>query len=322
MHSKLKIWDYLKTYPQGLPTSGKVVAISCYDTFSLKFLRKYFKTESMHEGKMNILLGHEVSTSWVDDNFRSLGLFGNEESFLIHGAEELNEAVQESLELVDELLLDGRFLILNFHKDCKFFKRLQKSKSEKVETIQITAPAFWEEKQLLDFLCGEFDLTLSREVQESIQSKVSFDIASYSQFLEQLSLNFLKGEKISNLKEVHSLMNESKLDQFEILELFATKKMKLFYQKLLNAIQSGNEIIPLLYLMQGHFIKLYDTSYLEGKAKLTKYDRGIQSQAKLWSEKDLVKVTSYLGEVLVLAKQKNIELERRSKQEQLRLIKF
>ena len=117
-------------------------------------------------------------------------------------------------------------------------------------------------------------------------------------------------------------MNESKLDQFEILELFATKKMKLFYQKLLNAIQSGNEIIPLLYLMQGHFIKLYDTSYLEGKAKLTKYDRGIQSQAKLWSEKDLVKVTSYLGELLVLAKQKNIELERRIKQDQLRLIKF
>jgi len=322
MHSKIKIWDYSKTYPEGLPESGKVIAFSCYNTYALKYLRNYFNTENMYENKINVLLGHEVNTSWIDDNFRSLGLFGNEESFLIHGAEELSEDVMEALSNPEELILNGRYLILNFHKDNKSFKKLQKSKSEFVETIQITAPAFWEEKQLLDYLSQEHNLRLSKEVQDSILTQIPFDIASYSHFLEQLSLNFPGDDLVTDVKAVQSLMDESKLDQFELLELFATKKMRPFYTKFLQAIQSGNEIIPLLYLMQGHFIKLYDTSYLDSKSKLTKYDRGIQTQSKLWSKADIFKVNDYLGELLILAKKKSDNLEVRVKKDQLRLFKL
>jgi DNA polymerase III delta subunit len=318
----MKIWEYLNKFPDGLPENGKLMAIYCYDSYALKYIRDSFKTEKMHEEKLNILLGSEVSSTWVDDNFKSLGLFGNNESFFIHAADEIQETVLEVLQMPEDLILSGRYLILNFHKDTKAFKKLQKSSSELIETIQITAPAFWEEMQLLDFLCQNKQLTLSREIKEKIKNQLPFDISSYSRFLDQLLLNFPGKEMISDADAAMSLSSESKVDQFEILELFATKKMRLFYQQFLEAIESGNEIIPMLYLIQGHFIKLYDTSYLEAKTKLTKYDRGIQAQSKLWSHEDIFKVVDYFGELLILAKQKSDTLELRIKHDQMRLIKF
>lgn len=322
MHSKIKIWDFLNTYPNGLPQAGRILAIYCYDSYALKFIRNKFPSDKFYEQKLNILLSHELSKEWIDNNFHSMGLFGNNESYFIHGAEEMSDDVISYLSRPEELILTGRYLILNFNKDNKNFKRLQKDQSGLIDTLQIMAPAFWEEKRLLDFMISEMNISLSGDVSEFILQSVPADIASYGHILEQLVLNTPQSKVINNLDLITSLVDPAKIDQFELLELFATKKLQTFYKKLLMIIASGGELVPLLYSLQGHFLKIYDHSYLEQKKKLTKYDLSIQYQSSLWTQKDLAKVIDYFSELLILAKKKSSSLEQKIKQDQLRLVRF
>ena len=179
MHSKWKIWDFFKARPEVLTAPGGIIAFSCFDQLAFKLIKDRFPNkDAFYEGKITVLLGREVSSDWFDDNFLSLGLFGNQESYLIHFAEELSPEVKEKIVTSKELLLDGRYLFLNFSKEDAFFKKILKV--EEIETIQIQAPAFWEESELLDFLCEEYQVYLSYSAKEKIKEKVPFDINNYS----------------------------------------------------------------------------------------------------------------------------------------------
>ncbi len=320
MHSKWKIWDFFKARPEVLTAPGGIIAFSCFDQLAFKLIKDRFPNkDAFYEGKITVLLGREVSSDWFDDNFLSLGLFGNQESYLIHFAEELSPEVKEKIVTSKELLLDGRYLFLNFSKEDAFFKKILKV--EEIETIQIQAPAFWEESELLDFLCEEYQVYLSYSAKEKIKEKVPFDINNYSQILGQIKINFIEQKEVS-VEEIIPLITMTKLDQFELANWLGTKSMKKFYEKMISLTNEGIELFSVLYFLQSHFIKMYDLSYMDSKKRLTKYDKQIIAHSKIWTKPQIVRGLNYLGELLIQSKQKDILFEQKLKSGLLKTFNF
>ena len=81
-------------------------------------------------------------------------------------------------------------------------------------------------------------------------------------------------------------------------ELFGNKRMKDFYKMFVKIIEEEQDIFGFLYFMHSHMQKVYDSSYLEKKKKMSKYDKQILFQQSLWSPKDLKKATSYFNQLL------------------------
>jgi DNA polymerase III delta subunit len=321
MHSKWKIWDFLRSRPNVLEGESKVIAFSCFDPLAFKILKERITPSKFAENRLNVMLGKEVTDVWFDDNFNSLGLFGNSDSYLIHYAEELKANIKEDFLKSDNLILTDRYVLLNFTKEDTFYKKLQKDKSPLVETIQIQAPAFWEEDELLSFICEDLKVYLTIQGKQFIREKVPFQINSYYQLIAQLKINYPDKNNI-DVSDISPLISELKMDQFQLAELFGSKKLKLFYKKLIEGHEQGHELISVFYFLQSHLLKIYDLSYLDGKSKLTKYDKQIMAQSKLWSKNDLARAITYLGDLLILAKRKDFFFDDKIKRDFFRTMNF
>jgi DNA polymerase III delta subunit len=321
MHSKWKIWDFLRSRSSVLESGPRVIAFSCFDPLAFKILKERINSNIFSDEKLNVMLGKEVTDVWFDDNFKSLGLFGNSDSYLVHYSEELNANIKEELLKSENLILNDRYLLLSFTKDDAFFKKLQKDKSPLVETIQIQAPAFWEEDELLSFICDDLKVYLSIQGKQFIREKIPFHINSYYQLVSQLKVNYPDKNNIEP-KDIEPLLSELKMDQFQLAELFGSKKLKLFYKKLIDGHDQGHELIGVFYFLQSHLLKIYDLSYLDGKTKLTKYDKQIMAQSKLWAKKDLARAMSYLGDLLILVKRKDFFFDDKVKRDFFKTMNF
>ena len=78
-----------------------------------------------YEEKLPVFNGKELTLTWFEDNFLTLGLFGNQESYVISNAENLNADCKEFL-AENELLLENRYLIL-FYNKSKFLIKLNQN---------------------------------------------------------------------------------------------------------------------------------------------------------------------------------------------------
>ncbi len=321
MHSKWKIWDFLKSRSDVLVDGPRILAISSFDPLAFKMIKDSINKKKLEGHKLNVVLGKEITTNWFDDNFKTMDLFGNSESYLIHFANEMNSTIGELLLNPENLLLDGRYIILNFTKEDALFKKLQKSKSEIIETVQIQAPAFWEDNELLSFVCDHCQVYLSFPAKNFIKEKIAFDINSYNQLINQIKINFPEKTEIT-IEDIKPLISEVKVDQFELAELFGSKKLKIFYQKLIELSEQGSGIIVTMYFLQSHLLKMYDLSYLDGKSKLTKYDKQIMAQANLWKKEDLYRAISYIGELLTQSKRKDFFMINHIRQDLLKVLNF
>ena len=321
MHSKWKIWDFLKSRPNGLSGETRLIAFSCYDPLAFKLIKDHFNYTVFENETLGVVLGKEITSEWFDDNFKSLGLFGNSDSFLIHFADELSEEIKENLLEFDNLIMDNRVLILNFAKDDKFFKKLQKHKSPLIETISIQAPAFWEELELIEYLCKTLQVNLTYPAKEKIKERVPFNLNSYYQLLTQIKINFNDQVEI-DVKDILPLFSEIKVDQFELADLFGSKKLKAFYYKIIESMGEGHDIIGNISFLQSHLIKMYDLSYMDAKPKLTKYDKKIMNHSGLWTKDELKRAMNYLSEILIMAKRKDAFLEQKFKSGFLKTLNF
>lgn len=304
--------------PYGGDTPGKILAYRCHDPFAFKYVKRSFDLTALAEQKLTVLLGSEIKTSWLEDNFLSLGLFGNKESFLIQNAEDLSEDVQQLILQHEEFILEGRLFVLNFNRDHKLFKSLQTKKTALVSTVLIKAPAFWEEMKLLNFLLHQKEMSLDYNVKDAFVDNVPFTFSAYCQTLDQLKISSPHLTKECLL----ALLGTTKTDQFAMIDFFTSRKMKSFYEKLIKVTLENGELIPLLYFLQNYFIKVYDPSYLQDKKKLSNYDRGILATSKTWKTAEIQRAIEYIGELIVLAKTGQQQLLNRLQLDQIKSIKI
>ena len=320
MHSKWKVWDYVKTRRQGIQNSSpSILVFKTFDPIVFKFVKENFSNDRFSEEKLHIVLGKEVTTQWLDDNFRTMGLFGNQESFLIHFADEMSKEVKDMLLKPEDLLLDNRYLILNYAKSDAFLKNLQKS--DAAEVVEIQPPMFWENDKLLDFVASEQNVLLDYDAKQFILEQTEPEISTYYSLCNQLAVNYPKNKSIS-LEMVKEYTSKNKMDNFEFATLFGGKKIRAFYDKLIHLDADLNDLRSIFYFLQSHMLKVYDTSYLDSKKTLTKYDKQILSQSKLWKPAELEKVIAYFAKLELGAKRKDTFLIDEVRRDFLRTMNF
>lgn len=315
MHSKWKIWDFFYSR-ETLLKSGecRVFAFQSFDPFAFRIIKeKYFKVFNESE-KPKTMMGKDITLSWLEDNFCSLGLFGNTQSYLILNADQLSKECRELLSNPEKLILNDCYLFLDFEKEDELVKKLKKS--ELAEVIKIEAPAFWEYDKLLDFVCSVKKVYLTTEAKLLIIDKLTPEIGSYFNIVTQIEINFPGKMNISDT-DIAALVKNTKVDHFELAELFASKKFKYFYDKVLY-LESSDDMRSVFRFMQSHLLKVLDPSFTEKKSKLTKYDRQIMSQSSAWQKKSLEKAIVYFSELELLAKTKNPLIKARLQRDKLR----
>jgi DNA polymerase III delta subunit len=300
MHSKWKIWDYFKNYKTGIDSSSGIYAFQVFDPLISSLLRQKFPRELFYEQKLPVFTGKDLSLCWFEDNYQTLGLFGNQESYVITQAETLSAESKEFL-LNSDLIMDGRFLILFFDKADSLYKEL--IKKENVNGIEIQAPAFWESDKLLEFLAELLKVQLSYEAKNIILSYVEHTCLEFHNLLTKLSVNY--GDKSISKEMLAEVIEKNRIDNFELAKLFGHKKMKDFYSLLVELDPDYEDLRSLFYFLQTHMIKVADPSFIYDKKRKTKYDDQILGQSKLWRADELKHALNFLKNIEMQSKIKN-----------------
>lgn len=298
MHSKWKLWDFFKANPKSVSPDRKgIYAVSCFDPIIMKLFRDQIPKKYFEDEKINVLLGKELTSSWIEENLKTLGLFGNSESYLVHFADEIPKDAQELL-LEEDLILDERYLILSFSGSSDFFKAL--AQKDSVNGVEIQAPMFWENRELLEFFSNQTGTYLDYQASQKLQDSVEATCSNYLSILEQLKINF--GSESITVEKLDEILSKEKLDQFLLAELFSTRKFTNFYRGLLEVNVDNVSLLRFFAFMQKHMGKICDPSYLDSKKKLSKYDRQILSCSKIWTKPQALRSIEYFKDLEVEAK--------------------
>lgn len=314
MHSKWQIWDFFSSFKRDyLKTFEGTLAINSFDPICLKMV-KDFLTRGADDRIIHYKMAAEVTKGWIEEEFQTLSLFGNTECFFIHQAQDLNA---EMLELISKQEITGRFLILSFENEQATWKKLVKD--GKIPTLVIEPPRFWELNKLLDFTCAHLRLPLSYEAKTWILDALENNLGTFYNACCLIKLNHPEAREVG-INEVKELLTLEKLDQFQLASLLARKKQKEFFEKLVALEGDFDKMRGFFNFMQGHLIKMADTSYLSQKPRLTQYDKDLQSTAKLWKTPDLMNEIQKFNRWELLCKKKDPYLWHEIKEAHLRSI--
>lgn len=314
MHSKWQIWDFFSSFKRDyLKTYEGVLAINSFDPICLKMV-KDFLTRGADDKVIHYKMAAEVTKGWIEEEFQTLSLFGNSDSFFIHQAQDLNA---EMLEIISNLDITGRFLILSFENELATWKKLVKD--GKIPTLVIESPRFWEINKLLDFTCAHLRLPLSYEAKTWILDALENNLGTFYNACCLIKLNHPEAKEVG-VNEVKELLTLEKLDQFQLASLLARKKQKEFFEKLVALEGDFEKMRGFFNFMQGHLIKMADPTYLAQKPRLTQYDKDLQSTSKLWKSDELMNEIQKFNRWELLSKKKDSHLWHEIKEAHLRSI--
>ncbi len=312
MLSKWQIWDFFKSYKrEALNSYEGILALNTFDSICLKMV-KDFLVRDLDGKTLHYKMASEVTKAWIEEEFQTLSFFGNFESFFIHQAQDLSA---EMIDLLLKLEITGRFIILSFENEQTAWKKMVKD--EKVLSLIIENPPFWEIGKLLDFVCAYLKLPLSYESKNWILDSLENNLATFYNSCCLIKLNFPESREVK-LSDVKELLRLEKLDQFQLASMLSRKKYNQFYEKLVSLEGDFEKMRGFFMFMQSHLIKLADTSYLMQKARLTQYDKDLQSSAKLWKTSELMILIETFNRWELLCKKKDNFLWHEIKETQMK----
>lgn len=312
MHSKWQIWDFFSSYDRdSLKSQEGVLALNTFDPVCLKLVKDYL-TRGLDENSLHYKMASEVTKNWIEEEFQTLSLFGNSESFFIHQA---NDLPADILELISSLEITGRFLLLSFENEQTAWKKLLKEK--RIPALIIESPRFWEFNKLLDFVCNHLRLPLSYDARNWILEAMENNLGNFYNACCLIKLNYPDAKEVGTA-EVKELLTLEKLDQFQMASFVARKKHKDFYQRLIALEGDFEKMRGFFMFMQSHLIKMADPSYLAQKPRLTQYDKDLQSTSKLWKTSELTEEIEKFNRWELLCKKKDSHLWHEIKQAHLR----
>lgn len=314
MHSKWQIWDFFSSYNRETLNSYEgVLALNTFDPICLKMVKDYL-TRGMNDKVLHYKMAGEVTKPWMEEEFQTLSLFGNTESFFIHQAHDLSADI---IDVLTRSEITGRFVLLSFENELTAWKKLVKE--GKVATLVIEPPRFWELNKLLDFVCNYLRLPLSYEAKTWMLDALENNLGTFYNACCLIRLNHPESKEVS-LSDVKELLTLEKLDQFQMASLVARKKHKEFFEKLVALEGDFEKMRTFFNFMQSHLIKMADTSYLAQKPRLTQYDKDLQSSSKLWKGPELMEQVEKFNRWELLCKKKDSHLWHEIKESHLRAL--
>jgi hypothetical protein len=300
MPSNWTIWDFFKNHFSTISTETK--GILSY-SFPDPYIYKMFQDSFQKKFDLKVIVGSSLTPEWIEDNLTSLSLFGNSESFFISNADEIpKEGLEYFLESPPDL--SDRLLVFIFFKESPAKKKISDCPGQH---FAVEACKFWEVDKYFKFLCDYYQVRLSFDAKQFFLEMVEQDSGGFHIGLNILKINFPNAQELS-LEQVRAILEPNRLDQFNLASTISKKEFAKFYEKLLFLRPDFDSLRTLFAFLQGHLIKLADTSVIEKKARLSKYDQEIVSSSKLWKIQELKTIVHEFAEYEIKAKAKNPSL--------------
>lgn len=298
MHSRWQIWDFFNANNKDLLTRHEgLLALNTFDPACLKLV-KDFLTRDIDPQNFHYKMASEVTSSWIEEEFQTLSLFGNTDSFFIHQAHDLSTDILEELSTLE---VSGRFVLLSFENELATWKKLLKDK--KIPALIIETPRFWELNKLLDFVCSYLRLPLSYEAKGWMLEAIENNLGSFYNACCLIKINFPDANEVGPC-QVKELLSFEKLDQFQLASLLGRKKFQDFYQRLIVLEGDYEKMRGFFMFLQSHLIKMTDPSYLSKKTRLTNYDKDLQNTSRLWKQEELMLEIERFSRWEILCKKK------------------
>lgn len=300
MLSSWSIWDYFKSHFKNLKSHNSLHSFFIPDPF----VGNIFYKKITAEENFRILSGSEITNVWIEENLCSLSLFGNSDYFLINHAELISKnSLEEILQRASEF--SERLVVLIFTKDVPLRKKIMELEGTH---ISIEPPKFWEMDKLLEFFSDQLGVRLGFEAKQYILEAIPQESSSIYTALSMLKLNYPNQSEIS-ITQTEAVLTETKLDQFLLANFYSRKEKIKFYEKLLSIEFEFDKFRSFFSFMQGHLMKLADPTLLNKKPRLTKYDKDILANSKLWKLTELKNEIRFFSELEILSKKKSSFLQ-------------
>lgn len=299
MHSKWQLWDFFSSFDRStLGSFNGVLALNTFDPTSLRMVKDHL-LKGAGERVIHHRMASDVDRNWIETEFQTLSFFDGSDCFFVHQAQDLKA---DLLEHLTSLNLDNRFLLLSFETEGTAWKKVVKE--GKASTLQIEAPRFWEQNKLLDFACAYLRLPLTFEAKAWMIDSLENNLSAFYNASCLIKLNHPEAKEVS-LAEVKLLLTPERMDQFALASLFARRKPRQFFDRVVSLEGDFDKMRGLFNFMQSHLIKLADVSYLADKPRLTQYDKDLQGSSKLWKEPELMEAIACFNRWEILSKRKD-----------------
>ncbi|MGB0454525.1 MAG: hypothetical protein ACPGJV_12530 [Bacteriovoracaceae bacterium] len=253
-----------------------LVAIQCFDdAISEIQLRSIQSSLKKTDYTIEVSVGSELSSEILSEKMTNLSLFG-EENFklqMILRAERLNASSEKFIENFQESFVKPMVLI--FTKDSAFLKRLKKAKTFPILTL--TRPPFWENSNYFEYLVKEKGYKLERDA--SLEClKADYSTLELLGFAESV----LDPGKVVRVSEVVKKVQDKEKGNFELVDLLSSNDEISFYKACLKNAEDKDYFKSQIHFLLSHFVKVRFPSYMDGKAKLSKYDQSVIKQNKMF----------------------------------------
>lgn len=298
MSSNWSVWDYLGT--QNF-IKKDLVDLPVFFEVPDSYIGKILKDKIKESTDYMIKFPFEIDESWIEDQCDNLSLFGSPDIYLIPNFELAKKEIVQSLISRKDNWGQARFIFISEKPLSKVDKELGKA----FNPIKITSPKFWENRKLLEFLVGHFELNLSYDAISYLIDTLEGTSAKYFEAVMKIFSQANHSELIQ-LDEVKRIFVNKHLDIFELASIFSQKKSSRFYELILKNTLTDQEIISFSIFMQSHLFKVLDPSYISKKNKISKYDKQIQSYVSLWERDELINAMKMFDAWEVLGKSRDV----------------
>jgi len=302
MFSKFLPWDLARARSNLIDEGQKgIFAFLSPDPFFERLFLRKIPHHWIEGGSFEVQLGNELTVNWIEENWINIGLFGDNKPGMVLLADQMPKESKTFL-LENEAYFQDRLIVLCFQSSLKHWDEFKAN--EKVTAVQMEAPRFWESRKVLQFLCDEMGFDLSYDVFNFVLDNVPFETGDYIQSLKNLALE--SGSlKIHDMHLVHRAISMHRLDHFELATLFGSKHRHHFLATLEKSQPEFEELISLFSFMEKHVGKLLDPSYVQNKAKPSKYDKEIEAHSRLWKSHELTRELEFMSQMIIHAKRKD-----------------
>jgi hypothetical protein len=291
MHSKERPWSFFQSFPLD-PTLG-FFAVFCYDPYLERMIQSRWSAKVKKSSYTHhVLMGHDLTPEWMEDNLSSPDLFAQQKSYTIFKSEDIPLATQQAL--LDYRPENSTLLFLSFSRARPLFEKIRQST---IATFAIEAPKFWESEQLLNFLAKELKVPLNQKIKGHILRNIPHEAGP---FINALKLIILHYKEITS-KTLPLIIPPSRVDNFELASLYSKKQFKRFFSQLLSLDISPKEWQRFFNFMTSHLIKL--TGKLEGRSQ---YEKNLAKQQALWSWGEIQESITLFGDLQTAVKTGNI----------------
>ena len=300
--SRCSLLDYASQLAENISHNPLLVEVE--DEFVASVLRRQMR-EAL--GEVRFFFGQELTVPIFEEKLLGLDLFSRNEPLLIWDAHQMPKESVNFLLAADVDWGQKRAIFVAGKKS----KILSDFFAQQGHRQRVELPRFWQMEQLLDFFAKHFELSFDREGKRFFVDSVEQSSRRYFELCSRLRGEYPTLKVLGRREVAEVLSGGARLDKFALARHLGEGNLLALFGALAGEEHSFEDLRQIFSFLQSHVVKLLDPSYLEGKGKLSSYDRQILAQSGKWRGEASGEMLRKLGEWELACKKRDSGLKNR-----------